>query len=120
MLMKYWCVDFHCLLDFGGYSNQRRMILFVIILFLNLRITYITYSCLIILNGSKRCVPRYKKDIAMLMESMIHFLALHLFISCKDSIWVANSTVSDERKMHSIPPAVYEAAVHHMICVGAL
>ena len=95
--------------------------------------TYITYSCLIILNGSKRCAPRYKKDIAMLMESMIHFLALHLFISRKDNIWVANSTVSDERKMHSIPLAVYEAAVtislsfflsyfrtHHHFTVAAL
>ena len=104
--MKYWCVDFHCLLDSGGYFNQRRMILniilFVIILFLRLRITYITYPCLIILNGLGRGVPRYKIDIAMLMESMIHFLAVHLFITRKDNIWVANSTVSDEREMHSI------------------
>ena len=56
----------------------------------------------------------------MLIESMIHFLAVHLFISRKDNIWVANSTVSVEREMHSVQLAVYEAAVNHMICIRAL
>ena len=34
--MKYWCVDFHCLLDFGGYSKQRRMILNIILFVITL------------------------------------------------------------------------------------
>ena len=81
---------------------------------IRLKITYITYPCLIILNGSGRGVPRYKIDIATLMESMIYS------ISRKDKFWVANSTVNDEREMHSIQLAVYEAAVNHMICIRAL
>ena len=87
---------------------------------IRLKITYITNPCLIILNGSGRGVPRYKIDIATLMESMIYFLGVHLFISRKGNIWVANSTVSDQREMRSIQPAVYEAVVNHMICIRAL
>ena len=95
-------------------------IVLILNIILRLRITYITYPCLIILNGSGRGVPRYKIDIGMLMESMIHFLGVHLFISRKGNIWVANSTVSDQREMRSIQLAVYEAAVNHMICIRAL